>query len=130
MGEFEDLKRMLKSELEKITKKGDLSPNELDNATKVVCLLEKIGKVEEIDMEMMNSQGYSERYYPQMPPANSYARRRDSMGRYSGEPNHYPEYSGHGYKEHMVKRLEMMMEEAPTEHERGIIAEAISKLER
>lgn len=79
---------------------------------------------------------------------NSYARgrgrnaRRDSMGRYSREGGYSDEggssyrggrqgggYSRAGAKEHMIGKLEDMMEEANTEKEREAIRHCIQKIE-
>lgn len=136
MDELKDLKRIITSELSKITKKGDISSQtELENANKMVCILEKICKIEEKESEKIE-EGYSERsyrphtmYYDEMPNA-SYARRRDSMGRYSSRNNYDNGYSGHASKEHMVKQLELMLEEATSDNERMIISDCIEKLER
>lgn len=131
MDDYRELERMLHQELDKITRKGDLSVNELENATKVVCLLEKLAKLEE--SEMSNEGGYSERRYSMNIPSHSMPYyRSDSYDMYPRGT--YSEndrgYSGHSTKDVMVKRLMLMKEEAPSEHERMIISEAIEKLER
>lgn len=57
---------------------------------------------------------------------NSYARHRDSMGRYSG----YAYQSYDGAREHLIHKLSGMMADAPDERSRHVIQNAISELDR
>lgn len=56
---LKDLKKLAEAELKKINVKGDLTPVELDNAMKAVCLIQKIDEGEDPNWEMNDNQ-YSE----------------------------------------------------------------------
>lgn len=120
---FEKLEDMLMTELNKIVEKGDISPMELENASKVVCLIEKI---REMDSESEASS------------FNSYRRGRDSMtGQYvsrnaprrMSRRSYENGYSGHSIKDRMIDHLESMMDEAKTDYERQTVQEWIERLE-
>ena len=149
---LDSLKDLLNEEIKKVTKKADITPIELENMTKTLCLIEKIKMVEQ-DGEYMDSfeEGQSGRYYPnrsygidgrhhwddpRMYDGLSGRRMRSpSTGRYMsgnntrsyGMPD--PGYSGHSIKDRMVAKLEEMYDEAKTEHERQIVDEWINRLE-
>ena len=72
MQKMEELRDMLCEELDKITKKGELSAGSLDVVDKITHSIKSIDTI-------MAMNGYSNGYSNR----NSYARRRDSMGRYS-----------------------------------------------
>jgi hypothetical protein len=78
MQKMEELREMLCEELDKITKKGELSAGSLDVIDKLTHSIKSIDTI--IAME---DAGYSSDYMR----GNSYARnrRRDSMGRYSSD---------------------------------------------
>lgn len=76
---LKDLKKLAEAELKKINVKGDLTPVELDNAMKAVCLIQKIDEGEDPNWETNDDQ-YSE------------AMRR-SMARRSSHNNWTPMYS-------------------------------------
>lgn len=82
MAKMEELREMLCEELDKITKKGELSAGSLDVVDKLTHSIKSIDTI--IAME---DAGYSSDYMR----GNSYARgrgsnaRRDSMGRYSSD---------------------------------------------
>ena len=141
---FEDLEKMLETELDKIVKKGDLTPVELENAKKAVSLMKEIQEVKEIKMDL--EEGYSQRgnsnYYtvPMYYDRNSYARgnsrrsngrySRDMRGRASYDYNSYEDgRSGHSIKDRMIDRLESMMDESTSDYERQTITDWIEKLE-
>lgn len=110
MKSLEDLKEMLEDELKKITKKGDISPTELENAYKAVDILKDIetikamkeqeeekgqegqsqrGRGRMYSMEGDYSQdGYSQRYMPMMP------RYVNSMAYEGGTSNNYANEQG------------------------------------
>lgn len=142
------LKELVLTEIQKITKKGDLTSAELENAEKAICLIEKIGNIEK-------GPGYSEAMYPthmidpnmmydNMPgnmSGNSYARGRSPVtGRYisrgmNGSYGPYDStsmgrgYSGHSINDRMIAKLEEMYDEAKTEHERDMVNMWIKRLE-
>lgn len=144
---YNDLEMMLESELDKIVKKGDLTPNELEAAKKAVCLVKEIQEVKE--MKMGSEEGYLERggnsyYYPMyfnrgnssgrygaINLANSRYNRDMRGGRSSYDHNTYDDgRSGHSIQDRMVDRLESMMDEAASDYERQTITEWIEKLNR
>lgn len=117
------LKESVESELRKIIKKDDMTPAELDSATKAVCLLEKI-KMMESD-EYMDESGRSYGPYHDTP-----YRRGRYMSRDPHMPRYYDDngYSGHSIKDRMVARLEEMMGEAKSEYERKTVEDWINRL--
>jgi hypothetical protein len=96
MQKMEELREMLCEELDKITKKGELSAGSLDVIDKLTHSIKSIDTI--IAME---DAGYSSDYMR----GNSYARnrRRDSMGRYSREYRDGRSYDGtmHELKENL-----------------------------
>ncbi len=137
------LKDELCKELESMQGKG-LTPTTVDYIHKLVVSIEKIMKTEVIEMEL--DEGESERgsyrdggrWHADGSYADgrgrsrnenggtydaggsSYARRRDSMGRYSRDDG----------KKQMIERLHRLMEDASGEHERTMIRECIAQVEQ
>lgn len=131
------LKSTLEDALRSIAEKKNVSPMDIETATKALCALEQIKVMEGGD-------GYSE---------NSYRRRRshdgsyrsyeggsnDSMNSREGSYRRYHDgsyrgsydegYSGHSIKDRMVAKLEDMYDQAKSEHERQIVDEWIKRLE-
>jgi len=153
-----DLKSLVEKEIRKITAKNDITPAELDNMTKSLCVLEKIKDIENREnMDAMSGGEYSGRMLPHMAcghndrtfydgrsvaddlrsygPEMSHMRGRDpSTGRYMSRdaerrPRSDTGYSGHSIKDRMIAKLEQMYDEAKTDHERQIVDEWISRLE-
>lgn len=117
---------MLCKQIDKMNKKGDITPDELKRSGDVfdivkdfetICAMEEYGQ--DPEGEMYSSMGYYGRNSrTQMPyamsPVNSYSGARDSMGRYSSTG-----YSrDDGAKQTMRHDLEMKMANARTEDER------------
>jgi hypothetical protein len=150
------IKEMLMKELYEYEEKakkmngGKLSAGDLETLHKLTDTVKNIDKIEMLEEDG----GYSEdgaymgegRIY-----GTSYARgrrnaRRDSMGRYSREggmpydgSSSYARggmrdgrmgYSRDGAKEHMIEKMEDMMEEAETPREKEAIRQCIMKLEQ
>lgn len=130
---IEKLDKMVEKELHKIVEKGDITPIEVDNATKAMCLLEKIKHYSEGDYEDAYSQSYRgmPRYYD-----NSYARGRSPMtGRYISRDNGMNSMMGNsnGYNMRgngsyswendngMMDNLENMRGQARSEQERRML---------
>lgn len=150
---FDDIEKQIKRELEKISQKADISPQELENATKAVCLLQKMQEVEEGMMDYED--GYSSRSsYNERSSRRrgrnqingQYMSRRSGEGGMSynssyddGYSNGYSDWysnryydsrrSGHSIKDRMIDRLEHMMDEAGSDYERGEIKRWIERLE-
>ena len=110
MHDLYNLRDMLCDELKEYGAKDELTAGSLDIVDKLAHALKNLDKIIE------NSDGYSS-YYPDM----SYARKRDSMGRYS---RRYSRDSG------MVESLKELMHEAPDERTRNELQKMISKMEK
>ena len=109
---LERMHELLGKEIVRIVEKGDLTPSELENADKAVCLIAKIE-------DMLGMTGYS-----------SGPDRSPVTGRYiSREGSYMHSNSGHSIKDRMISRLEHMMDETDSEYERKEISEYIRKLE-
>ena len=118
MHELYELRDMLCKELKEYGKKGDLSAGTLDIVDKLCHAIKNLDKIIEVDEE-----GYSGAYYGggYVDRGRSYARRRDSMGRYSSE--------GYSRKGEIVDRLRGLMSDAPDDRTRQEIHNLVSKME-
>lgn len=135
MHTYYEVKEMLHRELEKIVKKGELSAGSLDTIDK---LLNSIKNSCKIIMYDEYDDGYSQDS-GMTTGGNSYAQRRDSMGRYSrrGYSNArggrgYSRASGYSYDDGRSEKAEMlreMMDEASSEDERKIISRLLRRME-
>lgn len=134
-----DLKHLLEEELRKIVQKNDISPTELENATKAVCLMQKVQELEEWPTDSEMESYYSRHGYPM---DRSYRRGRDAAtGRYVSRdyrgpsafdrmPHSYEnEHSGHSVKDRMIANLESMMDMEAGDYEKQTIREWIERLE-
>jgi len=128
---LEKLSKLVGKELDRITAKNDLTPAELEMATKAVCLLEKIKMVEEHDLDASYSMNNMR--------SNRYYGRYNSMNNGNSYHDYYPDrsydysmdrgYSGHSVKDRMIAQLESnMMDGAKSESERRVIESLISQL--
>lgn len=134
---MEELRKMLCAELEKITKKGELSAGSLDVVDKLTHSIKSIDTIMAMeDAGYSNESGYS------------YARRRDSMGRYSrndgsyGRGGSYDGYDGsyarggsYGYsredaKEELAMDLKALKREAKDPETAQMISHWIKQLEQ
>ena len=122
----------------------DTIPVEGEKAIDKIEMLEEGGGYSEESRWMADGRMYGTSY----DDGTSYARgrnaKRDSMGRYSSEGEHHRDgmsygrggnmgghggYSREGAKEHMIEKMEAMMEEAESPKEREAIRQCIHKLE-
>lgn len=130
MNELNELKDMLCKELKEYGKKGELTAGSLDVVDKLTHTIKNLDKI----IEVYEGGGYSNGYpmytyrdgrsYPDgsyNDGYGSYARRRDSMGRYSREG-----YSRHG---DMIADLRELMNDAPDDRTRQEFQRFISKME-
>lgn len=150
MHTYYDAKEMLHKELEEIVRKGELSAGSLETIDK---LLNSIKNACKIIMYDEFDEGYSQEGGSM--EGNSYAQRRDSMGRYSRESAYanarggrgggnrggsrggysrrgYSRDGGYSYddgKEEKVEILREMMGEANSEDERRVIQKLIRRME-
>lgn len=113
---YSDLKEMVEDEIRRVVKKNDITPAELENLTKAVCLIEKL--------KMMENGGYSQTGYNNEGMSNMYRNRsyRSDMDSYDRG------YSGHSIRDRMIAKLESMYDEAKTDHERQTVDEWINRL--
>lgn len=108
-------------ELKELERKADekgLSAAELEYAGKLTELKKNILKI-----EMLEDEGYSADEMHNRSYRNSYARRRDSMGRYS---RNYPRYSMDSKE--FIEELEEMKVSAPDEMSRKEISKLIERM--
>lgn len=136
MKSLDGLEEVLNEEIRKVTKKADITPAELENMTKTLCLIEKIKMIKEGDSYWDASKsghynypmwhGYSgEAPYPG-PDGNWHSGRRHMRMSYGVSPDYG--YSGHSIKDRMIAKLESMYDEAKTDHERQVVDEWIARL--
>ena len=142
MKHLEELKEVVKRELEKFGKQGDISVSNLDKIHKLSVLYKNLCKIEMLEEEG----GYSEGYMDDgMMNGNSYARgrryaKRDSIGRYSkdGGYSENDDYSerrmGRGYSrdeatDRIMHSLGELMEGASPK-ERETLKKWMRELER
>lgn len=127
------LEKLVTKELDKIVAKGDITPSELEVATKAVCLIEKIKMIDEKDMEPMYDPEYSRNYSEAYRSYRPYRSNNSYKDYYIQERSReYPierGYSSHSVKDRMISHLETtMMDEAQSENERKVIESMIRKL--
>lgn len=141
MKHLEELKEVVKRELEKFGKQGDISVSNLDKIHKLSDLYKNLCKIEMLEEEG----GYSEVYMDgDMMHGNSYARgrryaKRDSMGRYSSDGGSYEggsyERGGQGgysrdeASDWMMRELGSMMDDADPK-QREALKKCMRELER
>lgn len=135
MKAFEDLKKMLTDELEKIARKPEMSAGDLETVHKLtdtiknidkICMLEDGEYSEAGEWEMTGRGNYGR--------GSSYANRgqhyvRGHYSRADGRRGRDGRYSRDDAKDHMMEQLETMMEDASNEKEREAIRRCMSQLE-
>lgn len=124
MDELYELKDKLMKELKEYAGNGKFSKEDVESIKYITSSIDHICNIAE------GEEGYSG-YYPMMGRAyndgmenrsyrGSYARKRDSMGRYSGE---------RGYaRDGLADKLRELMDEAPDEHIRMEIKRLVDKM--
>lgn len=117
MHALKELKEKFHDELEKIARKSEMSAGDLETVHKLTDTIKNIDKI-----CMLEDDGYSgDDEWTAYGRGNSYAgRKRDSAGRYSRD----------GSKEHMLSKLEDMMQDADSEKTRSAIRKCINEIER
>lgn len=126
-----DLRDMLEDELKKITKKDEMDVQSVELAYKMVDIIKDIATIEAMGsadytdgysrsdgMYNGNSYGYRNRVYDD----GSYAM-RDSRGRYARNG-----YSRNDEHDHMIQKLERMLNETTDETVRRSIQKSIDEL--
>lgn len=136
MHEMYKLKDMLCEELEKITKKGELSAGSLDAVDKLTHSIKSIDTIiameEYSEDDGMSYEGSYARGRRGGNRGNSNARgqKRDSMGRYSRN-NYRGSYDGYSREEEMDNlkmELQGLLEDAENEEERKMIRKWIKQV--
>lgn len=130
MEKYYELKEMLCDELEDIVKKGELPAGSLDTIDKLTHSIKSLATI--IAME---EGGYSRDYsmdgYAReggYGGGNSYAQRRDSMGRYMSNRRGGGRYSRDDGEMRLHETLKEAMEMAKTEKEREVLRRAMDQL--
>lgn len=136
MHDLEKLETLICAEIDKEVAKNSLTPDTVRTIGYAVDILKDIKTMRKDEMEM--EEGYSGHYpgrgYNIMPyyayddgmDGRNYARRRDSMGRYSrGGSYARGDYS----RDEKIDRLHRMMDEAESDAEREAYRKAIIQLE-
>lgn len=122
---------MLTKQIDKINKKGDITPDELTKMDKavdiikdiqVICAMEEYGQNPE--EAMYSSTGYYGRNSRMPIPGGMYSSERDSMGRYSSRGYSRDEAA---YK--MRSDLEMKLRNATDDNEREMIRRCLRSLD-
>lgn len=129
MQKMEELRDMLCKELDKITKKGELSAGSLDIVDKLTHSIKSIDTIMAMDEAGYSNDGYS------------YARRRrDSMGRYSREGsyamnnrsntrNSYRGYSRDEEMDELRDHLERMKHDMQDEESKRMVSMWIKQMD-
>lgn len=125
MHELYQLKEMLCKELKEYGEKGELTAGTLDVVDKLAHTVKNLDKIIEAYEEEGNSGYYPYAYddgmnrggrsYNDSYRGRSYARRRDSMGRYS--------------RDGLADKMRELMEDAPDDRTRQEIKRLVEKLE-
>ena len=125
---YEGLRDMIEKEVELIENKGSLDPQGLDNLYKLMTALKYTDKC--IDRESGESYG---RIMPWHDGDGRYNESRDNFRGYtnrrrsyeSGEPY---EYSRDNSRKKMIQKLETLMDDTMSEHERQAIMDCINRI--
>ena len=137
MHTYYDVKEMLKRELDEIVKKGELSAGSLETIDKLLNSIKNSCKI--IMYEEYSNDGYSYADSDADMSDYSYARTRDSRGRYSSARGGRGRYSrtttgGYSYagdeKEEKIDMLREMMRESSSEEERRALQKIVRKMEQ
>jgi len=131
MNALYDIEDMLLDEMKSISKQEKLSSSDVEDIYKMVDILKDI----ETFLAMKNA-GYSGTYYGDYDMSMrgprysyddmSYARGRDSMGRFTSRDG----YSGHDGKEGLIEKLNMAMMNARNDEDREQYRRAMEQLKR
>ncbi len=135
MRELENLKELYLDEIRKINKKGELTPADAEAAKKALEAIEKIDDIccDEDDMHDEYSERYSEympsrRRMPDMYPKRYSERYSERRGRSATTGRYISRHDGSSVDK-MIRKLEMMKNDAPDSETMMAIDNVISKLE-
>lgn len=132
MRTIKDFGDLLCKQIDKINKKGDITPDELQRMDKAVDIIKDITVIfameeygKDPEEEMYSSMGYYGRNSRNMPAWSSQG--RDSMGRYSSTMGYSRD---DGAKQTMRHDLELKLAGARNEEERQMYMRMMDALER
>ena len=145
---YENLRDMLEREVTEIQKDGNLDAQKLDHLYKLMSALKNTNKcIEEESGEMgasytypyMDGMSNDSRMMPHYSTEGMSHARRDSRGRYSRDNFRDSSYRGQSYensygysrdnaRQKMVNKLETLMDDTMSEHERNAIMDCIDKI--
>lgn len=111
----------------KIEKNDTLSAGDLEYLYKLTDTVKNIDKIEMLEESGHSRDGDWDANGTYNGGA-SYARRRDSRGRYARDG--YPRYSRDDAKSHMMQRLEELMDSASSEREREALRRCMEQIEK
>ena len=122
-----ELKEKLCRELEEVARNPEMGAGDLELIHKLTDTIKNIDKIDALEDDGYSRDGDWEmegrgRYNR----GSSYARRRDSRGRYTSDRR----YSRDDAKTHMIEQMEQMMNGTQNEREREIIRRAMEQLEQ
>ena len=95
---YEELKDLLRHELDALTKKGDVTKESLDYFYKLTCTLKNIERIMEAEQGNSEQGGYSQRMMPMYPMYGSYdggASNRGSYNSYGGNMSNRGSYGSY-----------------------------------
>lgn len=139
--------KLIEKEIRKIVDKGDVTPPELDNMKKALCVADMLRNYESgmpvgdgensygyagysngwnMNIRRMNEMPYN---YGMPEITDSYGRGRSPVtGRYISRGTNNNGYSGHSIEDRMIASLEQQMDSASSDYERQKIQEEISRI--
>ena len=122
-----ELKEKLCRELEEVARKPEMGAGDLELIHKLTDTIKNIDKIDALEDDGYSRDGDWEmegrgRYNR----GSSYARRRDSRGRYTSDRR----YSRDDAKERMIDQMEQLMNGTQNDREREIIKRAMEQLEQ
>ena len=137
---YENLHDMIEREVMEIEKKNDLDEMGLDHLYKLMTALKYTDKCidrEESEMSSKNGTSYGRRYSNRMMPNWSYNDDRyseDNFRDYTNRGRSYEsggpyEYSRDTSRKKMIQKLETLMDDTMSEHERQAIMDCIHKIQ-
>lgn len=130
MKHLDDILKLAENELEAIVKNGKFrSREEIDSVYKLIDIAKDSYEIWCMEDDMDSGDDYSRDYGRSRYDGHSYARKRDSMGRYSRD---YDGRSMRGYsrdgKDEYKENLRRMMEDAPDEATRQSIKRMLDNM--
>lgn len=136
---LEAFNEVLEKEIRNVVNAGEVKPDEIDNLSKIVCMMKDSKKAEKIIMELSEC---ADSEYPISMGGKHYADvsmrrgRSAETGRYVSRTGTHPSsmytddgYSMHSFKDRVVADLEHYAQNAPTVKDRLFIEKMIDKAE-